>query len=431
MGRTCKGVSLAKQEALINIESPLNNTYIEPKVEEEKPQEEVKEVQEETKPKRERKKKKKAKQIERPTLITYTISGCVKNSKGRFKFTDIVDAQDENIAVDIFKQRAKKEFSAVRAINKIEISEFKEGDVKNTEEIVEDLKPSIVINSNSYTDEFLSRLVLNTILTINEQKIYKVIYAPSNKKSVIRKIPRLYYMAKDLEEMKHYLKEEAIQNTGEYNEKYIQSVQVIENGLSEEAMDTGFFRTIFKKIKVLEDTQKERLKKFYNELGTDELPEIIPEEKKQELINTLLEIPKILLDSEAEDISSSINVPKILDYINDSGLLIKEVENPESILGNQHPLNIKRDKDTGKLEEIKPVIPIIMNQNMFKTYKVHVERDGKVVLDFCDVVAESESKASDYMIFVGKKEGLIKKEDVLKIDVYLEDELIASFVCKV
>ena len=425
-----KEVSLAKEEAPINIESPLNNTYIEPK-------EKVEQI-EETKPKHEKKKKKEPKKIERPILYKYTVIGCVKNSQGRFRFTDIIEAQDKNIASDIYKQRAKKEFSAVRAINKIEVNEFKDGDQKNIEEIVEELKKSDSIKDSLFTDEELARFILGTILTVNKCKIYKVVYAPSKKKSVIRKAPKLYYMAKNLEEMKCNLESEMKEQLGEYSEKWIQSVSIFEDTSSKEIMTTRIFKIIHKKIKETNQETKETLSDFYDKINNLESITITKDEKEK-MLNTLLKIPDIILSSENNDIfmerikgleiknsKKSVELESI-----SNGVLIKDNEHTESILGKNYSLLVEKDKDNNKIVLIKPEIPILMNQNLFKTYTVHSERNGKELIDSCEVVAESEDKASDYIIFICKNEELIKKGDIIKTDILLNNKPLASFVCRI
>lgn len=420
-----------QKETPINIESPLNSTYIEPK-------EKVEQI-EETKPKREKKKKKESKKIERPTLYTYTVTGCVKNSQGRFKFTDIIEAQDINIASDIYKQRAKKEFSAVRAVNKIEVNEFKEGDQKSAEEIIEELKKSDPIKDNPLTDEELARLVLNTILTINECKIYRVLYAPSKKKSIVRKAPKLYYMAKDIEEMKHDLESEIKETIGEYNEKWIQSVSVLEDNLSDEIMKTGIYKSVYRRIKKIDPDVRDMLVKFYDKVE-DLTPGGITDEEKKELLDVVMEIPKILLSAKDDDsFVKAIGELKIGKHSKsvelestDNGLVVRDTGHTDSILGKQYSLHVEMDKETNKVAEIKPIIPIIMNHDMFKTYIVHSERNGvEVLADKCKVMAESEDKASDYIVFVCKKMERIKKNDTIKTDVFLDGKQVAGYICRV
>ena len=431
MDRTRKEVSLAEEETPINIESPLNSTYIEPK------KEELKQI-EETKPKRERKKKKKeVKKIERPTLYTYTVTGCVKNSQGRFRFTDIIEAQDESLASDIFKQRAKKEFSAVRAINKIEVNKFKEGDVKYTEEIIEELKSSESKQKVSYSDEELTNLILGTVLTMNNSKIYAVVYNPSKKKSALRKTPKLYYMAENVEEAKKLLKDEVIIQLGEFNEKWIHSISPIENNFSKEVVGTNIFKSLLRRVKKLTDESKEVLKDFYFKTNTLEA-NILEAEDREELAKVLLEIPKIILEQDGDTIlEKRIEELKIGRHIKSAeieltkeGLVINDTGHTDSILGKKYALQV--EKDDNKFTLIKPVIPILMNQNMFKTYTVNSIRNGvQTLVENCNVMAESEDKAADYVVFVCKKEELIKQNDTIKTDVFLDKKHVASFICKV
>jgi len=422
-----------QEETPINIESPLNNTYIEPK-------EKIEQI-EETKPKREKKKKKKKKEqkkIERPTLYTYTVTGCVKNSQGRFKFTDIIEAQDKNIASDIYKQRAKKEFSAVRAINKIEVNDFKEGDIKSSEEIKEEVKPVEVPKKDSFTDEELAEYVLNTIIHVNKCNIYKVLYSPSKKKSIIKKALRLYYMANNEVEARQFLKEEVTEQLGEFNEKWVQSISIVNPNSSNDIMETGIYKSVLRRVEGLSQESREILENFYTK--ADKLtPGALTEEDKKDLLDVLLEIPKMILSKGEDDeytLKNMIGDLKIkgrkksvrIESI-DKGLKINDTGHTDSILGKQYSLHIETNKD--KIVEIKPAVSAIMNPALFKMYKVHSERNGVELIDSCNVVAESEDKASDYIIFVCKKMELIKTNDTIKIDVFLDGKQVAGYICRV
>ena len=414
-----------QEETPINIESPKNN---------EEPKEEPK--VEETKPKREKKKKKEPKKIERPTLYTYTVSGCVKNSKGRFKFTDIIEAQDESIASDIYKQRAKKEFSAVRAVNKIEVNKFKEGDIKETEKIEEELKYSepIKIEDILPNDEELTKLILSIILTINGCKIYRVVYAPSKKKSRLRKAPKLYYMAKDIDDMKHKLETEIREQLGEYNEKWVQSVSVLENILSEEIIKTGVYKSIYRRIINLDSEAKKELKEIFDKvqkLTTETISD------KEKIMDVISDIPKILLSNDDEKIVAQVigdleiksNKKSVELESIDNGLMVKNTGYTDSILGNKYALHIE-NKD-GKLIEIRPAVSAIINPSLFKIYTVHCEKNGIKIVENCKVLAESEDKASDYMIFICRKMELIKKNDTVKTDIFLDEKQVAGYICRV
>ena len=415
-----------QEETPINIESP---------VEKQKDKEEL----EETKPKRERKKKKKElKKIERPTLYTYTVIGYVKNSQGRFKFTDIIEAQDKNIASDIYKQRAKKEFSAVRAVNKIEVNDFKEGDIKSSEEIKEEIKPIEVPKKDSFTDEELARYVLNTIIHVNNCNIYKVLYYPSKKKSLIKKAPRLYYMADNEMEARQFLREEVTEQTGEFNEKWVQSISVVNLDSLNDIMETGIYKSVLRRVKGLSQELREILEDFYTK--TDKLTSgTLTEDDKKDLLDVLLEIPKMILSKEEDDehtLEKMIGDLKIkghqvsvgIESI-DKGLKINDTGHTDSILGKQYSLHIETNK--GKIVEIKPVVSAIMNPALFKMYKIHSERNGVELIDSCDVMAESEDKASDYIIFVCKKMELIKKNDTIKTSVFLDGKQVAGYICKI
>lgn len=415
-----------QEETPINIESP---------VEEQKDKEELKE----TKPKRERKKKKKElKKIERPTLYTYTVIGYVKNSQGRFKFTDIIEAQDKNIASDIYKQRAKKEFSAVRAINKIEVNDFKEGDIKSSEEIKEEIKPIEVSKKDSFTDEELAGYVLNTIIHVNNCNIYKVLYYPSKKKSLIKKAPRLYYMADNEMEARQFLREEVTEQTGEFNEKWVQSISVVNLDSLNDIMETGIYKSVLRRVKGLSQELREILEDFYTK--ADKLTSgTLTEDDKKDLLDVLLEIPKMILSKEEDDehtLEKMIGDLKIkghqvsvgIESI-DKGLKINDTGHTDSILGKQYSLHIETNK--GKIVEIKPVVSAIMNPALFKMYKIHSERNGVELIDSCDVMAESEDKASDYIIFVCKKMELIKKNDTIKTSVFLDGKQVAGYICKI
>lgn len=415
-----------QEETPINIESP---------VEKQKDKEEL----EETKPKRERKKKKKElKKIERPTLYTYTVIGYVKNSQGRFKFTDIIEAQDKNIASDIYKQRAKKEFSAVRAINKIEVNDFKEGDIKSSEEIKEEIKPIEVSKKDSFTDEELARYVLNTIIHVNNCNIYKVLYYPSKKKSIIKKAPRLYYMADNEMEARQFLREEVTEQTGEFNEKWVQSISVVNLDSLNDIMETGIYKSVLRRVKGLSQELREILEDFYTK--ADKLTSgTLTEDDKKDLLDVLLEIPKMILSKEEDDehtLEKMIGDLKIkghqvsvgIESI-DKGLKINDTGHTDSILGKQYSLHIETNK--GKIVEIKPVVSAIMNPALFKMYKIHSERNGVELIDSCDVMAESEDKASDYIIFVCKKMELIKKNDTIKTSVFLDGKQVAGYICKI
>lgn len=415
-----------QEETPINIESP---------VEKQKDKEEL----EETKPKRERKKKKKElKKIERPTLYTYTVIGYVKNSQGRFKFTDIIEAQDKNIASDIYKQRAKKEFSAVRAINKIEVNDFKEGDIKSSEEIKEEIKPIEVSKKDSFTDEELARYVLNTIIHVNNCNIYKVLYYPSKKKSLIKKAPRLYYMADNEMEARQFLREEVTEQTGEFNEKWVQSISVVNLDSLNDIMETGIYKSVLRRVKELSQELREILEDFYTK--ADKLTSgTLTEDDKKDLLDVLLEIPKMILSKEEDDehtLEKMIGDLKIkghqvsvgIESI-DKGLKINDTGHTDSILGKQYSLHIETNK--GKIVEIKPVVSAIMNPALFKMYKIHSERNGVELIDSCDVMAESEDKASDYIIFVCKKMELIKKNDTIKTNVFLDGKQVAGYICKI
>ena len=415
-----------QEETPINIESP---------IEKQKDKEEL----EETKPKRERKKKKKElKKIERPTLYTYTVIGYVKNSQGRFKFTDIIEAQDKNIASDIYKQRAKKEFSAVRAVNKIEVNDFKEGDIKSSEEIKEEIKPIEVPKKDSFTDEELARYVLNTIIHVNNCNIYKVLYYPSKKKSLIKKAPRLYYMADNEMEARQFLREEVTEQTGEFNEKWVQSISVVNLDSLNDIMETGIYKSVLRRVKGLSQELREILEDFYTK--ADKLTSgTLTEDDKKDLLDVLLEIPKMILSKEEDDehtLEKMIGDLKIkghqvsvgIESI-DKGLKINDTGHTDSILGKQYSLHIETNK--GKIVEIKPVVSAIMNPALFKMYKIHSERNGVELIDSCDVMAESEDKASDYIIFVCKKMELIKKNDTIKTSVFLDGKQVAGYICKI
>ena len=415
-----------QEETPINIESP---------VEKQKDKEEL----EETKPKRERKKKKKElKKIERPTLYTYTVIGYVKNSQGRFKFTDIIEAQDKNIASDIYKQRAKKEFSAVRAVNKIEVNDFKEGDIKSSEEIKEEIKPIEVPKKDSFTDEELARYVLNTIIHVNNCNIYKVLYYPSKKKSLIKKAPRLYYMADNEMEARQFLREEVTEQTGEFNEKWVQSISVVNLDSLNDIMETGIYKSVLRRVKGLSQELREILEDFYTKADKLTSGTLIEDDKK-DLLDVLLEIPKMILSKEEDDehtLEKMIGDLKIkghqvsvgIESI-DKGLKINDTGHTDSILGKQYSLHIETNK--GKIVEIKPVVSAIMNPALFKMYKIHSERNGVELIDSCDVMAESEDKASDYIIFVCKKMELIKKNDTIKTSVFLDGKQVAGYICKI
>ena len=415
-----------QEETPINIESP---------IEKQKDKEEL----EETKPKRERKKKKKElKKIERPTLYTYTVIGYVKNSQGRFKFTDIIEAQDKNIASDIYKQRAKKEFSAVRAVNKIEVNDFKEGDIKSSEEIKEEIKPIEVPKKDSFTDEELARYVLNTIIHVNNCNIYKVLYYPSKKKSLIKKAPRLYYMADNEMEAKQFLREEVIEQTVEFNEKWVQSISVVNLDSLNDIMETGIYKSVLRRVKGLSQELREILEDFYTKADKLTSGTLIEDDKK-DLLDVLLEIPKMILSKEEDDehtLEKMIGDLKIkghqvsvgIESI-DKGLKINDTGHTDSILGKQYSLHIETNK--GKIVEIKPVVSAIMNPALFKMYKIHSERNGVELIDSCDVMAESEDKASDYIIFVCKKMELIKKNDTIKTSVFLDGKQVAGYICKI
>lgn len=142
----------------------------------------------EEKPKKEKtKKKKEIKVIERPTLYKYTLSGNVKNSEGRFRFTDIVEAQDVETATSIFKQRAKKEFSGFRTINKIECNTYKEGDEKSINKIEEIVSP--LVTKTEVDEDDLNSTQKNLIKDFKDivgenggdVPCFKIIYTPGRK----------------------------------------------------------------------------------------------------------------------------------------------------------------------------------------------------------------------------------------------------------
>ena len=342
----------------------------------ETPTQKEEKVQEETKPKREKKKKKEPKKIERPTLYTYTVVGYVKNSQGRFKFTDIIEAQDKNIASDIYKQRAKKEFSAVRAINKIEVNDFKEGDIKSSEEIKEETKSVEVSKKDSFTDEELAGYVLNTILHVNKCNIYKILYSPSKKKSIVKKAPRLYYMADNEIEARQFLKEEITEQMGEFNEKWIQSISVINPDSLSSIMETGIYKSVLKRIQGLSQEPREILEDFYTK--ADKLtPGTLTEDDKKDLLKVLLEIPKMILSKKEDDehtLEEMIGDLKIkghhvsvgIESI-DKGIMVNDTGHTNSILGKQYALHIETNKD--KIVEIKPAVSAIMNPALFKMVK--------------------------------------------------------------
>lgn len=244
-------------------------------------------------------------------------------------------------------------------------------------------------------------------------------------------------MAKNLDEVKHDLEEEIKENFGEYNEKWVQSISVLENNLSDEITTTGIFKTIYRRIKKVNLETKETLKKFYNKI--DNLTsDIITEDDKKEIQETLLKIPKIILSAEDDEsfvkTIGELEIGKRSKSVEleptDNGLIVKDTGHTDSILGKQYTLHVDTDKD--KIIEIRPIIPIVMNYSIFKTYEVYSERNGvEVLVDKCKVIAESEDKASDYVIFVCKKMERIKKNDMVKTDVFLDGKQIAGFICKI
>ena len=70
-----------------------------------------------------------------PKRNKYTVYGKV-NSKGtRYEVTKIIDADTEDIASSIYKERIKKEFSGVRNITCIKATEFRDTDTETIKEI--------------------------------------------------------------------------------------------------------------------------------------------------------------------------------------------------------------------------------------------------------------------------------------------------------
>lgn len=98
----------------------------------------IEKPKEESKPKR---KKKEKKVVQKPVIIKYLyfVEGKV-NSKGtRYYFTRQIEAQDEDLAISIFKERAKTELGSIRNITCVKAALLNE-DNKDNEEFKDSCK---------------------------------------------------------------------------------------------------------------------------------------------------------------------------------------------------------------------------------------------------------------------------------------------------
>ena len=98
----------------------------------------VEKPKEESKPKR---KKKEKKVVQKPVIIKYLyfVEGKV-NSKGtRYYFTRQIEAQDKDLAISIFKERAKLELGSIRNITCVKATLLTE-DNKDNEEFKDSCK---------------------------------------------------------------------------------------------------------------------------------------------------------------------------------------------------------------------------------------------------------------------------------------------------
>ncbi len=430
-------MSLASEETYINIESPLNSTYIGNYIEPEESitssvingiDEAINELKEEksntieklieikeTKTPRPKKEKKKVQPIVRPTLYKYTVSGNVKNSKGRFKFTDIIEAQSETLAQDIFKQRAKKEYSGVRAINKIEINLYKDGDIKSSEEIVENLVKTET-NIDIMSDEDLAVYILKTVITITHSNLYKVAYIPVKKKSFIKRAPKLYYVAKSEAEMKISVKKDIDDMGLPYNEKYIVATVVTSE---KDIKETGAYDKILEKVKTLSKEDKDTLKDFFDQITNEKVP--------TNLADVITELPNLLLG----DFEITEHIKKKLKDDKDKeegNVVIAEDENgKKSLLGSKYKIVYDYDSETNKINKIFPNIPVFMNMDQFKKYHVTLTAKGIDVLD-CDVLAESKDLAIKYAFFTCEEKKMLSHNEGVNIRIITPDgNVISSF----
>lgn len=371
-------MSLAEKE--IEIESPSNTVEVK--------KEEQKETKDSSQKNRKKKEKKKVAKVERPKLIKYTVKGNVKNSSGRYRFIDIIDAENEQLATDIYKQRAKKELSGVRSITKVEVCEYKSGDIRSVD-LIEDTVIPTVTKSMSIEDIALN--ILKTTLTISKSNVYKITYSPSKKKSVLKRLPKLYLLASDESDMLNQLKSNMQREGIPFMKSYVSS-SLIKSDV--EYKESHHYKTILDRVKSLNSDYKDKLNSFYTALENNEVPSNYAE--------MLLEIPKLITGDEFDEYLARKSKD---DSPIESCNLDKNIKD----------LVVEEDNKTGKLIKIYPNKPL-MNMSSYNKYTIKITSSGNDIV-CSDVYASDDKLAMAYLVKVATRKRLIKSGAKLVFDV--------------
>ena len=255
------------------------------------------------------------------------------------------------------------------------------------------------------------------MLNFSDKELYKVIYAPTKKKSILKKIPRLYYVASSVDEMKDQLRKEMVSIGVEYKEKYIQSYSVLDLN-SDDIKNADIYKAVRCRIEELDEDKKAKYKNFYSHIGDDkyENDEFIEEGRA-----IIKELPSVIFsDVLGESVISKLEDPLKRNRTSP----IKNVEDTnlkDSILGDSYNLEVVAKGS--QIESIKPKIPLVFNAENFKTYKVDLVQvdTSKVILDKCEVVSESVERVCKYCAFVCKKSNLLYAGDNIVITIFDSD----------
>ena len=107
----------------------------------------------------------------------YTVTGNVNSRGTKYKVIEIIEAQDENIANSIFKERAKRNLGGVRNVTKVKVEAFKDGDEASKEEIVENLpKAENIFKQTTHKDlEDFAGKIIDNVKEIKKRTLEKIV----------------------------------------------------------------------------------------------------------------------------------------------------------------------------------------------------------------------------------------------------------------
>lgn len=176
--------------------------------------------------------------------VKYLVYGKV-NSKGtRYEVTKIIEADNEDIAVSIYKERIKRDFSGIRNITCIKADLFKNGDEEYSKEIelpkAKEVElpnsPKLLINDESIEiPKDMSDVEFNYItfyiisLKLHKLKLYSCYYSPKKKiNNSYRKNNILFYTSFNKLDAMCDIKNEFTSHNIEFKEKYVHELREID-----------------------------------------------------------------------------------------------------------------------------------------------------------------------------------------------------------